>query len=586
MGAWGCGGQVESRPDPPLADAEGSEGSEGSEGALASAGSRPPARGAHEPLAGAEDRPVFSAAPVDLSLTQALDALDFSDGDEAAFKRADHGLQLVYGRSASDSSLADRRGACNDDPRVLLGLVSLDTCIGAELFFREGFGGNGRTCSSCHPVANNFTLDPAFIATLPDSDPLFIAERDDALRELERPALMRGFGLILENVDGLESPSTKFVMRSVSHLFSMATSLEPGPILPEFGVTRDASTIPPLQRTGWGGDGAPGLGTLREFTSGAVEQHASRSLQRIEYVDFVPPTDNQLRLIEQFQLQLGRRTNFDILPVVLSDAAAQRGLESTVIGGAQLCDTCHRNAQGTNFEPDSPLGLANSNFDTGVERARPPILDQLQIPHDGGFGTDPLDADGDGTFEAFGDNQFNTQPLIEAADTGPFFHNNAVDTLEDAIRFYTSDTFANSEVGGRLAQRFTLTEPEVLDLGRFLRVLNAAFNCQLAAARLQAAFQIVGAFGNQHISVQRGLLELASVELDDAVQVLSLALDLNVESQRLLLKAKADIRRAQRTSYRGQREELTRAALIKVTEANAALGTGVDYEIGEGTLMF
>jgi hypothetical protein len=96
----------------------------------------------------------------------------------------------------------------------------------------------------------------------------------------------------------------------------------------------------------------------------------------------------------------------------------------------------------------------------------------------------------------------------------------------------------------------------------------------------------VGAFGNQHISVQRGLLELASVELDDAVQVLSLALDLNVESQALLLKAKTDIRRAQRTSYRGQREELTRAALIKVTEANAALGTGVDYQIGEGTLMF
>ena len=38
---------------------------------------------------------------------------------------------------------------------------------GREIFFNETFDGNGRTCGTCHPANNNFTIDPAFIATLP-----------------------------------------------------------------------------------------------------------------------------------------------------------------------------------------------------------------------------------------------------------------------------------------------------------------------------------------------------------------------------------------------------------------------------------
>jgi len=34
---------------------------------------------------------------------------------------------------------------------------------GEDLFFNETFNGNGRTCGTCHPVENNFTLDPGFI---------------------------------------------------------------------------------------------------------------------------------------------------------------------------------------------------------------------------------------------------------------------------------------------------------------------------------------------------------------------------------------------------------------------------------------
>lgn len=45
---------------------------------------------------------------------------------------------------------------------------------GRQLFMEETFDGNGRTCATCHPPSNNFTIDPAFIRTLKGTDPLFL----------------------------------------------------------------------------------------------------------------------------------------------------------------------------------------------------------------------------------------------------------------------------------------------------------------------------------------------------------------------------------------------------------------------------
>ena len=33
---------------------------------------------------------------------------------------------------------------------------------GAELFINGTFEGNGRTCASCHPPPNNFSIDPRY----------------------------------------------------------------------------------------------------------------------------------------------------------------------------------------------------------------------------------------------------------------------------------------------------------------------------------------------------------------------------------------------------------------------------------------
>jgi hypothetical protein len=77
---------------------------------------------------------------------------------------------------------------------------------GRQVFLNEGFDGNGRTCGTCHVESNNFTIDPKFISTLPQSDPLLVAETNPALGSLENPNLMRNFGLILVKRRWLRAP--------------------------------------------------------------------------------------------------------------------------------------------------------------------------------------------------------------------------------------------------------------------------------------------------------------------------------------------------------------------------------------------
>src|SRR6266498_2209801 len=112
---------------------------------------------------------------------------------------------LAIERGALNQTFTQHQAACQADPRVQSGVVSLTECTGADIFFKETFNGNGRTCGTCHPAENNLTIDPAFIATLPANDPLFVAEFMPALsKNFENPILMRQFGLILENVDGFD----------------------------------------------------------------------------------------------------------------------------------------------------------------------------------------------------------------------------------------------------------------------------------------------------------------------------------------------------------------------------------------------
>lgn len=530
---------------------------------------------------------------VNLALIQKVDSNGIADGELQEFLSADHSHDLVYGRSSIAETNSARTGACASDPRVELGLVSFEVCVGSELFFREGFGGNGRTCGSCHSVSNNYTIDSAYLSSLPSDDPLFVAEFNTELTELEIPELMKNHGLILVNPDGFEQPNEKFTVRSVNHLLSLSTSVSSPPV-DEDGLTLDRLPSPPLARTGWGGDGAPGDGALRDFAQGAIVQHFTRSLARNQFADFLPAFERQLDHIAAFQLSIGRMDELDLSGVQMSDEAAERGRQSYLKGPASRCNTCHNNAGANTRITDPETGdefVANFMFSSGHDSTRPEVLDELNVPLDGGFGTEPLDLNGDGETDVFGRRAFNPPPLIEAADTGPFFHTNGRDKIEDAIRFYTEDGFGNSPSGQRAPTGFSpgvinLSEDEISEVGRFLRVLNGSFNIQIAIARVQASFLVSAYYGNSYISIQRGLIELAKTEVQDAMNDMTGVADLNLEVQEILVAAQSVLSKAKRSSYQNHRSDLVREALLLLTEAKNTLGAGMEFEIGEGVLMF
>jgi len=364
---------------------------------------------------------------------------------------------------------------------------------GREIFFNETFKGNGRTCGTCHPAQNNLALDPAFIATLPPTDPLFVAEfNPDLKKNFENPKLMRQFGLILENLDGFGDLENKFVMRGVPHVLAMRTSVNSnqGP------------------RTGWSGDGAPGDGSLRSFATGAVIQHFTKTLNRVAGVDFRLPTEEELDAIEAFTLSLGRQQDLT-LPLLLKGTVPKRGQEIFLDNRLGKCNLCHANAGATaNFGGGS---LGNANFNTGVENLpdQPADLTGERNPPDDGFGRP-----GDGTF--------NTPPLVEAADTGPFFHNNAIETIEGAVAFYNGDAFNNSPSGQLLAQSdprrvgIRLDATQVVAVAAFLRVLNALENIRQSLELLESSAEKDFAKRKE----ARELLKRAVSETQDSIKVL------------------------------------------------------------------
>ena len=430
--------------------------------------------------------------------------------------------------------------ACGESPPELTPEQKL-VVEGRRLFFNETFDGNGRTCGTCHPAENNFAIDPSFIATLPDDDPLFAAEFVPALeRNFENPRLMRAFGLILENLDGFADLENVFTQRGVPHTLALRTSVD----------------SPNGPRTGWSGDGAPRDGSLRAFAIGAVIQHFPRTLNRVPGIDFRLPTEEELDALEAFQLALGRQEELD-LPLPLRGTVAARGQEIFLDDSLGKCNLCHRDA-GAN----ASLGgqdLGNANFDTGVEELVDQPIDQIgeRVPPDDGLGVP-----GDGTF--------NTPVLVEAADTGPFFHNNSIETIEGAVAFYNGDAFNNSPAGQFLAGLdpngigIRLESTQVVAVAAFLRVINALENIRSSIELIEGALgQRFAIFGGRDEQ-----LRLAAFEIEDGIMVLEGA-GLHPQAVMHLERAKKLARKARHSLFR--KRHLSQRAIGELDKANDEL---------------
>ena len=172
-------------------------------------------------------------------------------------------------------------------------------------------------------------------------------------------------------------------MRGVPHTLGLQVSL-----------TRDTGLVPPApaEMTGWSGDGAPGAGSLRDFATGAVTQHFTKSLNRFVGQDFKLPKENQLDAMEAFQLSLGRKADFNLANITFNDSngSATTGKSLFINGGGNpnftgTCNFCHTNGGAL---AAAPAGQ-NRNFDTKVEDRVHPARNGTSdpnFPFDGGFG--------------------------------------------------------------------------------------------------------------------------------------------------------------------------------------------------------
>jgi cytochrome c peroxidase len=336
---------------------------------------------------------------------------------------------------------------------------SLDPALvqeGKTIFNTETFNGNGRTCASCHPADNNFTLSPSYIASLPADDPLFVAEFDPDLASLENPVLMRGpRALILENIDGFDKPP---VFRGTPHILDVALSAP-------YGLS---SKVP----------------TLRDFSLGATIQHFPKTLNRVAGVDFRVPTDHELDALEAYQLSVFSRRDFDYdLDRLVYTPAQQRGRD--LFFGSAKCSQCHNGpALGGGSGPGG-----KTQFDVGIAE-----LPNDQIPaacsniscifFAGLVDSNPRSAPfcpscsplgPMGPLEEGGRREFDIPPLFGIPQTGPYFHDNSRPNLERAVNFYDSPFFQASPAG-QLIGGISLTPQQISDLTSFMGALATCGN--------------------------------------------------------------------------------------------------------------
>ena len=461
---------------------------------------------------------------------------------------------------------------------------------GRDAFLDETFDGNGRTCGTCHVEANNFTIDPALIATLPANDALFVAETNPSLAALERPDLMRRFGLFLVNADGFD-PSRRFVFRGTQNVQALANSMTAPDPLSGADFSINGRNPNPPERLGWGNDGPP----LRDFALVAIAQHATSTLSRTPRVDFRVPTDEELDALAAYQLSLGREEDFELATLTLRSPLASRGrmlfMDSGNVfqPGHKNCNGCHFNGGGTSAiainptDPGFPRVDGNPsgvNIVADTKANEIPLALTVGLPRDGGFGQilTAFGSFGNDTVlpEPFGRvdvEDFNAPPVVESADTGPFFHNHTIADLESAVAFYGSPVFkaSLSAVAVPVEISGDPEDPDVQAIAAFLRVLNALENIRSSIAVAERGRTMPGA------ADRRELATLALAETIDASQVLaggalSGQKDPAIRSARArLLAARAALEVAQRLGNPAAIENLLHVALDQLRGARTAL---------------
>lgn len=363
-----------------------------------------------------------------------------------------------------------------------LGALTLD---GAELnearrlFDEETFGGNGRTCRTCHSASNG-TLTMEQIAALHAEDssgPLFRGDGTD-------DGQGNGTSRILADGTLLVQIPLPPHTRLADEPFATHVTLRRG-----ISSTLNTPALDPVLM--WDGR-AP---DLIEQARSAILGHAQAE---------IPPTQTQLKLIADFQ----KTDTFFSSPELLSFAAGgpppalpegnteseRRGrrffddVEIAPPSTRGTCALCHsgpllNESNGRNPLPVPPYrvpkgtrfqSILSAELKPGSAPLRTFIVTRPGSAPEIIATTDPGRALITGDFRGFpyGDlGKFKIPVLRGVKDTAPYFHNNAAKTLEDVVEHYARFFIIATPIAMPGAPPIVLTEQDKADLVAFLRLL-------------------------------------------------------------------------------------------------------------------
>jgi len=343
---------------------------------------------------------------------------------------------------------------------------------GGRLFRKETFGGNGRTCETCHSRSTG-TLSPDDVRKRRPGDPLFLHDGlDDGVSgtsRIEQHATIRIVRPLPPNVRIAEDPSAT----SVVLLRGIPTTVNTPALDPALMYDLRART-------------------LADQALGAVHDHAQNAVE---------PTQEQLALIADFQRSDKRFFSSDVLQDFASGgpapvlppgrtASEQRGrlmfVETEFTPGSTkgICAQCHAGPmlnQTSPFNVGAPPGARIANI--GVSERNLLNLPVYTFLIDDGFGdkravtlpdpgiplTNPRPPGVPPPFirhPAFFAGFFKIPSLWGVKNTAPYFHDNSAKTLEEVAVFYTNMFASNPDFP------LQLTEQDEADMVAYLKLLR------------------------------------------------------------------------------------------------------------------
>ena len=463
-----------------------------------------------------------NSATLDILNAQSLSRFgDFNDEDDGT--NASYALASpTPSMTGSGGIPADLEFNQNTGFQALLAAPQVDQ--GDNLFNLETFGGNGRSCASCHLPSEDFGLTPTTVAALPSSDPLFVSEANvntltvNSLGSVNPVAGSSGTQpsdyFVGETLTGsLGGSATVLAGTGSTYLVVGGQSLDlPGNVISD--SLGNTGTLVSFQAGDLDGPtpngdargledstllhggraliveningfdehafmrGSPsllnskhtapyglsgGFPDLNGFSVGAVRQHFTRSLERVDGEDFRVPTVNELDAMTAFMNAISMPANEDFddsnnFDRFVTSVAQDRG--RTLFFGAAKCNVCHSGPvlATSSGEFGTTFGV-NEAFNTGVSELATNAADGLPTEQDSG--------------EPANSKTFSTPGLFGVADTGPYFHDNSVAELIEAIEFYAGPEFAASPGGQQIGGISALSSPgSAEDIAAFLAALG------------------------------------------------------------------------------------------------------------------